>query len=84
MKRGMPDTQSCEVGIEYIDSETLTVDNIRQLEQVDAILVPGGFGSRGVEGKLLAVGCAYSKNSLSGYPFGMLAVVEFVVTVPVW
>jgi CTP synthase len=41
------------VKIEYIDSESLTVDNIRQLEHVDAVLVPGGFGKRGVEGKVL-------------------------------
>jgi len=41
------------VNIEYIDSETLTPDNVAQLERYDAILVPGGFGKRGVEGKIL-------------------------------
>jgi CTP synthase len=41
------------VNIEYIDSETLTADNVSQLERYDAILVPGGFGKRGVEGKIL-------------------------------
>lgn len=41
------------VNIEYIDSETLTADNVAQLERYDAILVPGGFGKRGVEGKIL-------------------------------
>jgi CTP synthase len=41
------------VKIEYVDSETLTDDNIAQLEKFDAILVPGGFGKRGVEGKIL-------------------------------
>ncbi|MCU7375285.1 CTP synthase [Paucibacter sp. O1-1] len=42
------------VKIEYVDSELLTPDNIDQLGQYDAILVPGGFGKRGVEGKILA------------------------------
>jgi CTP synthase len=42
------------VKIEYVDSEMLTADNIDQLAQFDAILVPGGFGKRGVEGKILA------------------------------
>jgi len=42
------------VKIEYVDSELLTRDNIEQLAQFDAILVPGGFGKRGVEGKILA------------------------------
>jgi CTP synthase len=42
------------VKIEYVDSELLNPDNIDQLGQFDAILVPGGFGKRGVEGKILA------------------------------
>ncbi|MFN3811613.1 MAG: CTP synthase [Roseateles asaccharophilus] len=42
------------VKIEYVDSELLNSDNIDQLAQYDAILVPGGFGKRGVEGKILA------------------------------
>jgi CTP synthase len=42
------------VHIEYIDSETLGADNISQLARFDGILVPGGFGKRGVEGKILA------------------------------
>jgi CTP synthase len=41
------------VNIEYVDSETLTADNVNQLARYDAILVPGGFGKRGVEGKIL-------------------------------
>jgi CTP synthase len=41
------------VKIEYVDSETLTEDNVGQLAKFDAILVPGGFGKRGVEGKIL-------------------------------
>jgi CTP synthase len=42
------------VNIEYVDSETLTADTVTQLAQFDAILVPGGFGKRGIEGKVLA------------------------------
>ncbi len=40
--------------IEYIDAETLTPQSTAQLSRFDAILVPGGFGKRGVEGKILA------------------------------
>ena len=42
------------IKIEYVDSELLNSDNIAQLGQYDGILVPGGFGKRGVEGKILA------------------------------
>ncbi|WP_343630387.1 CTP synthase [Roseateles sp.] len=42
------------VNIEYVDSETLDADHVAQLGKYDAILVPGGFGKRGVEGKILA------------------------------
>ncbi len=42
------------VVIEYIDAESLTPQNTAQLARFDAILVPGGFGKRGVEGKVLA------------------------------
>src|SRR5512145_1623739 len=42
------------VKIEYVDSETLTEQNVSQLAKFDAVLVPGGFGKRGVEGKILA------------------------------
>ena len=40
------------VRIEHIDSETITPETLAQLERFDAILVPGGFGKRGVEGKI--------------------------------
>ncbi len=43
-----------KVNIEYVDSETLTPDTVSQLERYDAVLVPGGFGERGIEGKILA------------------------------
>ncbi|BAL94843.1 CTP synthase [Rubrivivax gelatinosus] len=43
-----------KVDIEYVDAETLDEHNVSQLAQYDAILVPGGFGKRGIEGKILA------------------------------
>jgi len=42
------------VDIEYVDSETLTPANAGQLAAFDAVLVPGGFGKRGIEGKIVA------------------------------
>ncbi|HVR48471.1 MAG TPA: CTP synthase [Pseudorhodoferax sp.] len=42
------------VKISYIDSETITPGNVAQLAQYHAILVPGGFGKRGIEGKICA------------------------------
>jgi CTP synthase len=42
------------VNIEYVDSETLDDESVAQLSKYDAILVPGGFGKRGVEGKIAA------------------------------
>ena len=40
------------VRIEHIDSETITDETVEQLAQYDAILVPGGFGARGIAGKI--------------------------------
>ncbi len=40
------------VRIEHLDSETLTDDTVSRLAKYDAILVPGGFGKRGIEGKI--------------------------------
>ena len=42
------------VKIEYVDAETLTPETAGQLAKFDAILVPGGFGKRGIEGKIVA------------------------------
>jgi CTP synthase len=50
------------VKIEYIDSEDLTPTSVTNLAQFDAILVPGGFGKRGVEGKILAAQFAREKK----------------------
>jgi CTP synthase len=44
-----------KVQIGYVDAETLTPATVSQLSAYDAILVPGGFGQRGVEGKIAAV-----------------------------
>ena len=50
------------VKIEYIDSEDLTAASVANLGRFDAILVPGGFGKRGVEGKILAAQYAREKK----------------------
>jgi CTP synthase len=42
------------IQIDYIDSETIEPANVAQLGRFDAVLVPGGFGVRGVEGKITA------------------------------
>ncbi|EFK95116.1 CTP synthase, partial [sediment metagenome] len=42
------------VDIDYVDAETLTPETATQLSSFDAILVPGGFGKRGIEGKIVA------------------------------
>jgi len=68
------------VDLLFIDSSTLTEDNCETLlSGADGILVPGGFGSRGVEGKILAIGYAReNKIPFFGICLGMqLAVVEF-------
>ena len=43
-----------KVAIEYVDAESLTPESAHQLAGFDAILVPGGFGKRGIEGKIVA------------------------------
>jgi CTP synthase len=40
------------IKIEHIDSETITPETVAQLAKFDGILVPGGFGKRGIEGKI--------------------------------
>jgi len=68
-----------KVKIQYIDSETLEQGDISQLDKFDAILVPGGFGKRGVEGKIAAVKYAREHNTpYLGICLGMqVAVIEF-------
>jgi CTP synthase len=43
-----------KVEIDYVDAETLTPASAAQLSRFDAVLVPGGFGKRGIEGKIVA------------------------------
>jgi len=75
---GIP--SSAQVKIKWIDSEELTEGNLSEyLGDVDGILVPGGFGYRGVEGKILAAGYA-RKNKIPylGICLGMqVAVIEY-------
>ena len=67
------------VHIEYIDSETLTPENTQQLSRFDAILVPGGFGKRGIEGKICAARFAREhKVPYLGICLGMqIATIEY-------
>ncbi|PPC92037.1 MAG: CTP synthetase [Methylobacter sp.] len=68
-----------KVNIQYIDSETIEDEGITRLKTVDAILVPGGFGKRGVEGKIATVRYAReNKIPYLGICLGMqVAVIEF-------
>lgn len=50
------------VNIIYVDSEEIERDGADSLKDMDAILVPGGFGKRGVEGKIKAVKFARENN----------------------
>lgn len=68
------------VNIHWINSEEVTAENAAEMfEGIDGILVPGGFGDRGIEGKIEAIRCA----RCHGIPFlglclGMqLAIVEY-------
>jgi CTP synthase len=67
------------VEIDYVDAETLTPDNVEQLSAFDAILVPGGFGKRGIEGKICAVKFARERRiPYLGICLGMqVATIEF-------
>lgn len=68
-----------KVNIRYIDSETLEEGDVSCLSEVDTILVPGGFGIRGVDGKIEAVRYAReNKVPYLGICLGMqVAVIEF-------
>src|SRR5699024_3706062 len=70
---------SSHVDIQYIDSELLESDGTDCLAELDAILVPGGFGKRGIEGKILAIQYAREQGvPYLGICLGMqLAVIEF-------
>ena len=67
------------VNIIYVDSEEIERDGAESLKDMDAILVPGGFGKRGVEGKIKAVKFARENNiPYLGICLGMqIALIEY-------
>ncbi len=68
-----------KVDIEFLDSEDLVTNGTDVLQDADAILVPGGFGGRGFEGKILAAGYAReNKVPYLGICYGLhAAVIDF-------
>ena len=70
---------NARVNIRYIDSVVLESGDMSSLQGLDAILVPGGFGDRGIEGKIAAIRYAReNKIPFLGICLGMqLAVIEF-------
>lgn len=77
---------NARVDIRFVDSEQVEQKGVALLEGVDGILVPGGFGGRGVEGKIAAVRHAReNKIPYFGICYGMhMAVVEFARNVLGW
>ena len=72
--------QGAHIQIHWIDSETLTAESLEKtLKPLDGILVPGGFGSRGIEGMILAAQYAREHGlPYFGICLGMqVAVIEF-------
>ncbi len=75
---GIPN--NCQVNLEFVDSETITDGTCAEkLKNADGILVPGGFGPRGIEGKICAARHAReNKIPYFGICLGMhIAVIEF-------
>jgi len=69
-----------EVNIKWVDAEDVSRENVESyLDDVDGILVPGGFGDRGIEGKIEAIKYARENNKpFLGICLGMqVAVIEF-------
>jgi len=77
---------NCRVNIRYVDSEKVEREGLEEIKGADGILVPGGFGARGVEGKIKAVQYARENNiPYFGICYGMhMAVVEFARHVVGW
>ncbi|MBR2514133.1 MAG: CTP synthase [Halomonas sp.] len=75
-----------KVNVDYIDAEDIERHGTERLAGKDAILVPGGFGERGVEGKILAAQFAReNKIPYLGICLGMqVAVIEFARNVAGW
>jgi CTP synthase len=71
--------KSTKIKIHFMDSEEIEDKGINKLKEIDAILIPGGFGVRGTEGKIKAIQYAReNKIPFLGICLGMqLAVVEF-------
>jgi CTP synthase len=69
----------CKVKLKFVDSEQIDENSAEVFIDVDGILVPGGFGSRGIEGKIFAAGYAReNKIPYFGICLGMqIAVIEF-------
>ncbi len=70
----------CKVKIHWIDSETINENNVaKKLETCNGIVVPGGFGNRGIEGKIItAQYCRENDVPYLGLCLGMqVAVIEF-------
>jgi len=75
---GIPN--DCRVNLKFVDSEKIEKNNCKEmLQDIDGILVPGGFGSRGIEGKICAAKYAREeKIPYFGICLGMqIAVIEF-------
>jgi CTP synthase len=75
---GIPN--DCRANLQFVDSENISANNCREaLADADGILVPGGFGSRGIEGKIRAAQYAREyKIPFFGICLGMqIAVTEF-------
>ena len=71
---------SAKVNIRWIDSETIRPDNVEEtLKGLGGILVPGGFGDRGIDGMILAAEYARTRNvPYFGICLGMqIAVIEY-------
>lgn len=69
-----------KVEVRFVDSEEITNENVKEkLAEYDAVLVPGGFGNRGIEGKIACIKFAReNKIPFLGICLGMqMAVVEF-------
>ena len=69
-----------EVEIKWVDAETVTAENVAEmLSDVDGVLVPGGFGDRGIEGMIHAIRYARTNNiPYLGLCLGMqLSIIEF-------
>ena len=65
-----------KVSIKYIDSETVTNENAKEkLKDLDGIIVPGGFGNRGIEGKIQTI--KYARENKIPCLGMQMAVVEF-------